>query len=310
MQYSIIINQKQGIELGLNSFDKMAVFSMIFEAYSWCDRIDIDGTEFIWINRHTICEMLPALNVSDKTIYRYFKEFHDFGLIIYEKYGKKDCIRITEKGFTYKYEQKPSNTKSDSKIPKTGFQNPKNGISKSTDSINNNNINKNNNKKSENKFSDDLQIENIVNKLIENIDNLDGNYKTPKKGDMLYLNWCTHIGRMLEYDKVSYEKTLQMLEWMPDEVTNNNWCGWVKVVRSAEKFRQKWEDIYITYEQQTKGQRQQIDEQAQKRENRVNNYVKYIDTYKLKTISDFMKRFDFAIKSDVEEAYRRYNGKA
>ena len=70
-------------------------------ASSWASHVIIDGEVFYWVSRSVIAEELWLLNLKSDTIYRHLKAIANLGIIEYQKQGKKDCIKITEKGRKY-----------------------------------------------------------------------------------------------------------------------------------------------------------------------------------------------------------------
>ncbi len=99
------------------------------------------------VSRNLVIEELPLYYNKPDTVYRSFGDLHDRGLIVYRKDGKKDLMKLTEKGKEWnkklgnKSEKKP---KLGNKSEKTRIQIRKNSDSNPTNNnINNNNINNN-----------------------------------------------------------------------------------------------------------------------------------------------------------------------
>lgn len=101
MTFSIYVDQPFCLKWGLNLQDG-AVFGKLFTLSSWAEPIIIDGKVFYHASRNKILEELPIISKQRKpdTIYRIFKFLAtpEVGVIEYVKDGKKDLVRITERG--------------------------------------------------------------------------------------------------------------------------------------------------------------------------------------------------------------------
>jgi len=113
MKYTIAINQKQAIELGLTNINQLFIFDLLTSAQSWAKTIIIDGESHYWVARQVIAEQLPILNLKPDTVYRHLMELSRLGLISYMKHGNMDCINITEKGKSYQFGSKSDNSEVD-----------------------------------------------------------------------------------------------------------------------------------------------------------------------------------------------------
>ncbi len=101
MKYTLTINQKQALELGLTHVNQAIILQLIADAHTWADHIIVKKDVYYWTSRQTIAEELPLLNLKYDTIYRHLKTLQKINLIDYIKVGKKDCCRLTQKGKTY-----------------------------------------------------------------------------------------------------------------------------------------------------------------------------------------------------------------
>jgi|GEM_PF-3321429 len=101
MKFSIHVNQKQALELGITNINQAVIFDLLTGLSTWAAPEVIENTVFYWVSRQRISHELPILGLKADTIYRHIKSLHEVGLIEYRKVGKKDCIRITEKGKSY-----------------------------------------------------------------------------------------------------------------------------------------------------------------------------------------------------------------
>jgi hypothetical protein len=110
MKYTISINQKQAIELGLTNINQLFIFDLLISAQSWAKTIIIEGDTHYWVARQAIADQLPILNLKPDTVYRHLKELTKLGLIDYAKHGNMDCINITDKGKSYSFGSKSDNS--------------------------------------------------------------------------------------------------------------------------------------------------------------------------------------------------------
>ncbi|MBK7337819.1 MAG: hypothetical protein IPJ00_17410 [Saprospirales bacterium] len=109
MKFNINIDQRFCLEWGLN-FAEGAVFGILYNLSSWADPVVIDGQIFYHASRNKVMDELPMLTDKPDTIYRIFKHLSDpqRALIQYEKDGRKDLIRLTDRGKTWNSEKNPS----------------------------------------------------------------------------------------------------------------------------------------------------------------------------------------------------------
>jgi len=106
MKYTITINQKQAIELGITNINQLFIFDLLCSAELWAKSIIIDGSVHYWVARQKVTEELPILNLKPDTVYRHLKELELNGFITYVKHGNMDCITVTEKGKNYSFGNK------------------------------------------------------------------------------------------------------------------------------------------------------------------------------------------------------------
>lgn len=100
MRFSTYINNAKCLEWDLNA-NQGALFDLLNQAPAWAKEIIIDGVVYYWVSRNAVIEELPLFYSKPDTVYRHFVEFHKKGLIVYQKHGDKDLIRLTEKGKTW-----------------------------------------------------------------------------------------------------------------------------------------------------------------------------------------------------------------
>lgn len=101
MKYSVNVNQKQALALGITNINQAAILDLLCGAAAWATPQIIGEKVFYWVARQAISRELPLLDIKSDTVYRHFKTLADLGLIEYTKLGKKDCMRITDKGRAY-----------------------------------------------------------------------------------------------------------------------------------------------------------------------------------------------------------------
>lgn len=101
MKYSLYINQKQAIDLGITNVNQAHVFDLLSHASTWAQPSMIDGEVFYFAARQKVCSELPLIDMKPDTVYRHYKSLDQLGLIVYVKDGKKDMIRLTDLGKSY-----------------------------------------------------------------------------------------------------------------------------------------------------------------------------------------------------------------
>ncbi len=147
MRYNINIDQRFCLEWGLN-FAEGAVFGILYNLSSWADPVMIDGQIFYHASRNKVMDELPMLTDKPDTIYRVFKHLSDpqRALIQYEKDGRKDLIRLTDRGKAWNSEKNPSLADNSENFPaelgkKSENNSEKNPTDKSTSIISTTNNN-------------------------------------------------------------------------------------------------------------------------------------------------------------------------
>ena len=147
MRYFTNINNIKCLEWGLNA-NQGALFDLLNQASSWAETHIIDNEVFYHVSRNLVLRELPLFYTKDDTVYRTLKDLQEKGLIEYKKVGKKDVIRLTEKGKEWNMKlgfESDLEPKFGNKSEKTRNEIRKNSDSNPTNNnINNNNINNNN----------------------------------------------------------------------------------------------------------------------------------------------------------------------
>lgn len=169
MRYTLSINAVKCHEWGLN-LNQGALFDLLNQASSWAKPHVINGEFYYWVSRNMVIDEIPLAYSKPDTVYRALKLFEEKGLVDYIKEGKKDLVKLTEKGKEWNSKTtfapdsnsdlNPKNTQnSDSNPSKFGNESEKtpknsdlNPTNKNTNYKNtNNNINKKNTKKTKSK---------------------------------------------------------------------------------------------------------------------------------------------------------------
>lgn len=101
MKYNLYVHQALAIELGIKNINQAHIFDLLTTASTWAKHEIVDGELYYWVARQSICSELALLNMKPDTVYRHLKALNVLEVIDYVKVGKKDCIRITEKGKRY-----------------------------------------------------------------------------------------------------------------------------------------------------------------------------------------------------------------
>jgi DNA-binding PadR family transcriptional regulator len=118
VKWSININQKQAIVLGIKNSTEAIILGMISDAVIWAEPQIIGSDVFYWTSRTKLANDLPLLDLKDDTIYRYLRSLEKRGLIVYKKVGLKDCVMLTTLGKTYSVEKKSESNKNSKKNPR------------------------------------------------------------------------------------------------------------------------------------------------------------------------------------------------
>lgn len=100
MRYTYSINAVKGIEWGLN-LNQGALMDLINQASSWAKPCVVDGEVYYWMSRNMIVDEIPLAYSKPDTVYRAIKALAAKDLIVHIKEGKKDLIKMTEKGRTW-----------------------------------------------------------------------------------------------------------------------------------------------------------------------------------------------------------------
>ena len=147
MRFNTSINNVKCLEWGINA-NQGALFDLLYQASSWANTVILDNEVYYHVSRNLVIEELPLYYNKPDTVYRSFGDLHDRGLIVYRKDGKKDLMKLTEKGKEWnkklgnKSEKKPEHgnesEKTRNEIRKTSDSNPTNNNTNNNNIIDNN----------------------------------------------------------------------------------------------------------------------------------------------------------------------------
>ena len=154
MKYNITLNQPLMIENKLN-VSQWCILDVISVAPIWCEAVQKDNEVYYWVARQKISGELKALDLKSDTIYRYIKQLVELGFINHIKDGKKDLIKLTQKGkslFVSMSEKNPNYYVG----KKSELNSEKNPTYKNTNSNKNTNIKNIKNKQKEKTEDEDL----------------------------------------------------------------------------------------------------------------------------------------------------------
>lgn len=97
MQYTILINQQQSVEWGLD-LTLATLFAFLYQVPSWADQEAKQGEPWFRISKAKLAAELPILTDRPDTIYRQMKKLAEKGLIELTSSGPKTLFRLTEEG--------------------------------------------------------------------------------------------------------------------------------------------------------------------------------------------------------------------
>ena len=100
MKYTIHIDQAKSIEWGL-SLSEAAMFSFVYALPSWAEQIHVNGQTWYFGSRNKAIDEMPLITDKPDTVYRLYKTLQAKGLIEWQKFGDKDCLRLTAIGKTW-----------------------------------------------------------------------------------------------------------------------------------------------------------------------------------------------------------------
>jgi hypothetical protein len=111
MKFFSTINNVKAMEWGLQ-INQAYLFSWIYELPSWASSVIIGKDVYYYASKNKAVKELPLLTDKVDTMYRYYKQLENIGLITLKKIDGNDYILITQKGKQWYYNDK-SNSNSD-----------------------------------------------------------------------------------------------------------------------------------------------------------------------------------------------------
>jgi hypothetical protein len=96
MRYSTTINNLKATEWGL-TIQQSYLFSWFYELPSWANKVMIENEIFYFASKNKAVEELPILTDKTDTMYRYYRQLEDLGLVVIKKIDGKDYIALTPK---------------------------------------------------------------------------------------------------------------------------------------------------------------------------------------------------------------------
>jgi len=100
-KFTLYVGQRECLRLGITNINQAIIFDLLAHANTWAEAIIVDNDIYYWVARQKISEQLPILGLKPDTIYRHLKALDKLGVIKHIKVGKKDCMKLTEKGKSY-----------------------------------------------------------------------------------------------------------------------------------------------------------------------------------------------------------------
>ncbi len=122
MRFTTYLNNAKCMEWEINATQGI-LFSLLYEAPAWAKEEIIENKAYYFVSRNLILNELPMFFEKADTVYRNLKILVEKGLIEYIKKGKKDLIRISEKGKTWN-EIKKNNSEKNPSFEENSEKNP------------------------------------------------------------------------------------------------------------------------------------------------------------------------------------------
>lgn len=116
MKYTIHIDQSKCVQWGLN-FSEGALVDFLSTLSTWAEPVMIDGELYFFASRNKVLDELPMLTNKPDTVYRLYKSLNEKCVIDYMKQGRRDLVRLTEKGKKWNSEKNPSSARNSEKNP-------------------------------------------------------------------------------------------------------------------------------------------------------------------------------------------------
>lgn len=102
IQFSSTLNNVKMKEWDLNA-NQGIVLDWIHNLHAWSDHKVMDGDVWYFAFRGKFIEDIPYITKHNDTVYRYFRQLEEKGLIDLTKVGRRDYVKITDKGKTWRF---------------------------------------------------------------------------------------------------------------------------------------------------------------------------------------------------------------
>lgn len=106
MRYTSTINNLKCVEWDL-SLSQAFLVDLLVYAPHWADKVSIGNSTYYWISRNKVLDEIPHVFKTADTVYRALKALAEKGIIDYRKSGKKDIVRVTNKGKEWIFKSLP-----------------------------------------------------------------------------------------------------------------------------------------------------------------------------------------------------------
>lgn len=233
MKFTINVNQKQALDLGITNINQAIILGFISEAHSWAEPVVFEGEVYYWAARSKIAEELKLLDLKEDTIYRHLKSLVSLGLLDYIKINKKDCVRLTKKGKTY-YVGNESEKGNNSDLNPTKLGNESENNSDLNPTYKNTKEHKNTKDKSSvATVCDDAQE--VASYLLQKIQKHQPTFKVQN-----FKVWVKDIDLALRIDCRTKEQLIGCINWIYGTQRGN---FWIANVLSGKKLREKFETM-------------------------------------------------------------------
>lgn len=137
MRYYSTINNVKSSEWGL-TIQQAYLFSWFYEIPSWASKVMIENETYFFASKTKAIEELPILTTKPDTMYRYYKQLEELGLIVVKKIDSKDYISLTDKGKTWNFSKSDNSENNPSNVGNPSENNSENNPTYNIYNTNNN----------------------------------------------------------------------------------------------------------------------------------------------------------------------------
>lgn len=124
MKYSSLIDNVTSLKWGLN-IQLAYLFDWVYGLPSWADSVIIENHTYYFASKTKAIEELALLTDKLDTMYRYYKQLEDLGLIVVKKIDGKDYISLTNKAKCWNTKSGKKSERSERHPKKSGFKSEK-----------------------------------------------------------------------------------------------------------------------------------------------------------------------------------------